>query len=1007
MTQKTKSEKIPKSGVKSGVKSRVKTGDKSNGHSLSKNINKLTNRSVQRRKRNDDKTFDVITDRNGDAITQTQSGRIVKVKNIEKDRYELLDKWLDGKDGDSESTEDGEESDYEEEDAPESEDEETDPSMPSEVQTDDEHPNGNHDENVSANLITDHHDRKRKRGNHNNSDENPSKKRRLRSESVEIKIIEDGVFTLDYTPITNGKMGNIPTQSDDEGTAPANTLQSLRKFEPSERELEAKYDAVEITKSINVESNGCADIAVHKKRTKESTKKLAEVDADIRMVPCTTIKSERNSNTITNGHTTSKMRYQYPLQIEEAMPEPDDIGEDSSDNSTGYKVVCRDTYAPATPSKPRSNYTYTPHSKSISTIPSATRLSGRPTQSTLQTTTVFNGQTNEKSKCRMKRSSISKGLNLPSLSMEPVDPKSSQKSKESKNTKPKVESTECGTTSDIPSGRPKAKPSKQSKSKSIKSPTKSPDDSPEDTQNHPFHINRGFACVIEQLENKSKKPIGSFFNKSTFTKHLESSIYDTATPEQIPLIFSDHLASANMVQYAIIDEDSVYHFESPLNLAYLSRFGPFKRLNRNEMMLGIQTPYVYVGQQHTFFPFHREDMNFYAVNHLLWGCDKIWYCIHPKDHAKVLAFVRNQYCQSTYNVGGYDIDWNDCETPLQHKLFWFDPYILLTLGIRVFFIRQKPGDIVITPPGGIHGGLNAGPNLAESINFMSWDVEQCWKPVLGAMLHYMHNYQCAVCTTHAFVDVNRLAKRLRDGGQGSNGHDDGDYEYEMDLNPAKEALDIRKRVPSIDVIAEPLPIIRRSPKFMKYSRPNEFISRSFTWNNREQLRSRYLNSKEHDVFENAMKKGLVYPLWEMKGDGTGDVSHVTTDGTKTVIVTVYPVEYEGEMDHVRDSVVFVPLYLVSYLHDDEKASERVTIDNVLSEFTVAKGDWNCQFDEQSVEAAIKVKLKKLEVQVDVVTFVYRTPVISPKSLRTEDSECALSPRRRKKRRVICDSDSDD
>ena len=122
---------------------------------------------------------------------------------------------------------------------------------------------------------------------------------------------------------------------------------------------------------------------------------------------------------------------------------------------------------------------------------------------------------------------------------------------------------------------------------------------------------------------------------------------------------------------------------------------------------------------------------------------------------------------------------------------------------------------------------------------------------------------------------------------------------------------------------------------------------------------------------------------------------------------VYPVEYGGVMDHVRDSVVFQPVYEVRFLHDDERASERVSVDKVLREYAVPSGEWNYKFEEKAIETALRNRLGG-EV---AVQFVYRTPVISPKSVRMEVVDKAsprlLAERRRKKRRVICDSDSDD
>eukprot|EP01084_Bolivina_argentea_P024657 45917_1 len=176
-------------------------------------------------------------------------------------------------------------------------------------------------------------------------------------------------------------------------------------------------------------------------------------------------------------------------------------------------------------------------------------------------------------------------------------------------------------------------------------------------------------------------------------------------------------------------------------------------------MAGVHSPYIYLGHRSTWFSLHREDMNLYAVNHLLWGKHKLWYCVPPKYTSFVLEFVRIQYkeyCGDINNNNGCD---KSCWTPLQHKQFWFDPYILLSMGIPVYFFRQQPGDIIVTPPGGLHCGLNTGPNMAESLNFMTYDTF-CWKTCLSAM-HFSLFNNCNICLNSVWININQLAQRCR------------------------------------------------------------------------------------------------------------------------------------------------------------------------------------------------------------------------------------------------------
>merc|ERR1719474_2606070 len=164
----------------------------------------------------------------------------------------------------------------------------------------------------------------------------------------------------------NHSIGNIPTQSDGDSTPTT----------PTSGDGDGGASGA-ITTSINV--RGHALETLNATKIKEIAERIDEgmnghrgqsseadrghdggdkVDGDIKMRPCTV---NGNSKCNKNGTRTvrPKMRYQYPLQIEEPMPEPDDDDdEDCNGHGTEYKLVSRDTYTPASPTRPRSNYSY-------------------------------------------------------------------------------------------------------------------------------------------------------------------------------------------------------------------------------------------------------------------------------------------------------------------------------------------------------------------------------------------------------------------------------------------------------------------------------------------------------------------------------------------------------------------------------------------------------------------------------------------------------------------------
>ena len=187
-------------------------------------------------------------------------------------------------------------------------------------------------------------------------------------------------------------------------------------------------------------------------------------------------------------------------------------------------------------------------------------------------------------------------------------------------------------------------------------------------------------------------------------------------------------------------------------------YGPFQLFNDDELSEGIHWPYIYFGTCHSSFPWHREDMSTFAVNHLLWGNDKLWFTIDPEQTELFMDYIRRQY------EGCPDLD---CELPVQHKRFWIDPYALLSIGIDVRFIRQRAGEIVINPPGGIHCGVNTGPNIAESANFMTWD-QDLWHVYDSAAMYLLRARnisKCLTCEDHWYCDVRRLVQRLRNNDE--------------------------------------------------------------------------------------------------------------------------------------------------------------------------------------------------------------------------------------------------
>jgi len=59
---------------------------------------------------------------------------------------------------------------------------------------------------------------------------------------------------------------------------------------------------------------------------------------------------------------------------------------------------------------------------------------------------------------------------------------------------------------------------------------------------------------------------------------------------------------------------------------------------------------------------------------------------------------------------------------LEQKAITFPATCFLKNGIRVYFHEMRVGDMVVTGPGGLHGGYNRGVSRASAVNYacLAW-----------------------------------------------------------------------------------------------------------------------------------------------------------------------------------------------------------------------------------------------------------------------------------------------
>ncbi len=140
------------------------------------------------------------------------------------------------------------------------------------------------------------------------------------------------------------------------------------------------------------------------------------------------------------------------------------------------------------------------------------------------------------------------------------------------------------------------------------------------------------------------------------------------------------------------------------NLNYLNDPVSIERETKDNIIIGFNTPYLYIGSWRTSFAFHVEDFNLYSISYLHSGAPKTWYIIPPRYGKKFEKFSKD------YLSFGF-------REAIKHKMFMPGPKTLRENQIGFGRIRQAASEFVVTFPYAYHGGFNNGLNIAEAINF--------------------------------------------------------------------------------------------------------------------------------------------------------------------------------------------------------------------------------------------------------------------------------------------------
>lgn len=143
---------------------------------------------------------------------------------------------------------------------------------------------------------------------------------------------------------------------------------------------------------------------------------------------------------------------------------------------------------------------------------------------------------------------------------------------------------------------------------------------------------------------------------------------------------------------------------------------PGYRLDQTHCRIsGIHTPMAYISEKFgIIFSIHKEDTDAVALNVLLAGSRKIWFVIAPQHARKFEDAIAKDL-----GVKG-----RKCDSWVRHQNLYVPRAKLDEHKIYYCLFAQEVNQVVITFTGAYHQGFDAGPNIAEGVNY----GDKYWTP---------------------------------------------------------------------------------------------------------------------------------------------------------------------------------------------------------------------------------------------------------------------------------------
>ena len=217
----------------------------------------------------------------------------------------------------------------------------------------------------------------------------------------------------------------------------------------------------------------------------------------------------------------------------------------------------------------------------------------------------------------------------------------------------------------------------------------------------------------------SKKSFGGF-SRGNEISSLSTKVDSSGNTVQSKELMSQYINRSRRMRRTTEQEIYLKYYDKEFKFDYIenfqqprsvlnTEFSNFTWTNCNAENVGIlgdypgiNTPWLFIGQPKSFFPWHLEDGNLQSINIMLKGEPKYWFG------------VRNSDIEEVEKILGKTQEADDCHSFFRHKMHYIDLGLFYDKNIPIFSCIQEPGDIILT--NSFHQGFNVGFNVNWAIN---------------------------------------------------------------------------------------------------------------------------------------------------------------------------------------------------------------------------------------------------------------------------------------------------